>query len=195
MASPTTISSSRLAAIIAAARAKKDALSATPLPTILATPDSESPQDSPLETTDKYGKVITYNEKQQQFINLASSHKSCILIGAAGTGKTTCMKGTVSALAQSPDTGILKGHDHKHLPEGVPGIVVLAYTRRATNNIRRNMDESMKANCITIHKFLEYAPTYFEVLNEAGESKTTMQFLPSRNQDNPLPRQITTIII
>ena len=146
------------------------------------------------ETTDKYGNAITYNDKQSQFISLASTHQSCILIGPAGTGKTTAMKGTVQALIQSPHTGIIQNHDHKHLPHGVPGIVVCAYTRRATNNIRRNMSDDMKANCLTIHKLLEYAPEYENIIDDNGNEKTTMRFAPSRNVMNPLPREITTII-
>lgn len=147
-----------------------------------------------MTVTDKYGHEITYNDKQQAFIDLASSHVSCCLIGAAGTGKTTAMKGTTQALIQSPKTGILQNHDHKHLPHGVPGIVVCAYTRRATNNIRRNMDESMKANCLTIHKLLEYGPEYFQVVDDDGNERTSMRFQPMRHADNPLPQEITTLI-
>ena len=144
-------------------------------------------------STDKYGNAITYNDKQQEFINLASTHKSCVLVGPAGTGKTTCMKGAISALAQSPHTRILDNHDHKHLPMGVPGVIICAFTRRATNNIRRNMDEGMKANCITIHKLLEYGPVYYEETDADGNDKKTMRFEPARNSYNPLPSGISTI--
>jgi len=203
----TTIDKSRLAAIIAAARAKKQEIdsgadgfidtltSLQPKPTIIPSESIESLRKAEfLHTTDKYGNSITYNDKQGEFISLASSGVSCILIGPAGTGKTTCMKGTVNSLIQSSLTPILSNHDHKHLPQGVPGIVVCAYTRRATNNIRRNMDEGMKSNCITIHKLLEYGPVYHEVVTDSGETKTTMAFEPSRGILNPLPPEIKTII-
>jgi exodeoxyribonuclease V alpha subunit len=209
MTTQSTISSSRFADIIAKARLAKAIQ--------IAIADDEAQEKLRLESTiestvelvvtldqirdidnmsvtDKYGKEITYNDKQQEFISLATSHKSCILIGPAGTGKTTAMKGTVSSLIQSSGTGILQNHDHKHLPHGVPGIVICAYTRRATNNIRRNMSEDMKANCVTIHKLLEYQPEYTEIITESGESKTTMRFAPGRNPGNPLPSEITTII-
>ena len=210
-----TISSSRFADIIAAARLKKtmqlefqgtDRREGGPLfsdPSNLPSGDGfidtmqavhSAPAQDNITTTDKYGHSITYNNAQQAFIDLASSGKSACLIGAAGTGKTTCMKGTVSSLIQKPFTGILQNHDHKHLPHGVPGIVVCAYTRRATNNIRRNMSEEMKANCLTIHKLLEYGPEYFTVINDDGEERTSMRFQPMRHQDNPLPSEITTII-
>ena len=206
----STITSDRFAAIIAASRAKKAALLAQNQEAIFAKTDialASLPADSVLTSdidkarreeqmtvTDKYGNTIHYNTEQGKFIDLAASHVSCVLIGAAGTGKTTCMKGTVNTLIQSPRTGILHGHDHKHLPNEVPGIIVCAYTRRATNNIRRNMDESMKANCITIHKLLEYSPVYYETVDDNGVAKKTMQFEPTRNALNPLPSTITTII-
>ena len=202
----TTIAPSRFADIIAAARLKKQAEQNhihTPKVTIVddgyVQTLNELKQHSEtnpanVSTTDKYGNSITYNNAQQAFIDLASSGASACLIGAAGTGKTTCMKGTVSALIQKPFTGILQNHDHRYLPHGVPGIVVCAYTRRATNNIRRNMDESMKGNCITIHKLLEYGPEYFTVIDDDGNERTSMRFQPMRNAENPLPQEITTII-
>lgn len=213
----TSISSSKFAEIIALARARKlqqdnppniftpPANAESICPVGLAVQESqETNSDLTLEemrmqeilshSTDKYGNTITYNSAQSAFVSLASSGQSCCLIGPAGTGKTTAMKGTVQSLIQSPTCGILQNHDHKHLPHGVPGIVICAYTRRATNNIRRNMDESMKANCITIHKLLEYGPEYFQILNENGEERTSMRFAPMRNQTNPLPQEITTII-
>lgn len=146
-------------------------------------------------TTDKYGNSITYNTQQQAFIDLATTGQSCVLIGAAGTGKTTCMKGTVTALIQSGRAGTIESDGHKHLIHGTPGIVIVAYTRRAVNNIRRNMPEDMQGNCITIHKLLEYAPVSFTITDpETGEEKNKFQFLPSRNTINPLPPSIHTII-
>jgi len=206
------MSSSKFAEILALARARKLAAESQSPQTIISKPPSELTAISEQllaakiiqieddkaaflsSTTDKYGNSITYNHAQQSFIDLSGSGKSCCLIGAAGTGKTTCMKGTVQNLIQQSFTGILANHDHKYLPQGVPGIVICAYTRRATNNIRRNMDASMKDNCITIHKLLEYGPEYFQVINDKGEEKTSMKFSPQRNAINPLPRGITTII-
>lgn len=185
-----TISPSRLAAILAKARKQH-----TPTEVSISTNDIETLRAKQSGvTTDKYGAIIQYNLKQQEFISLAASHKSCVLIGAAGTGKTTCMKGTVASLIQSPLTKILTNHDHKHLLNDVPGIVICAYTRRATNNIRSNLDEGMKGNCLTIHKLLEYAPVYYPYITESGEEKTKLNFEPTRNAMNPLPAQITTII-
>ena len=109
------------------------------------------------EVTGMHGETITYNTQQQKFIDLASSGESCVLIGAAGTGKTTCSQGAMSALLAGSKIPVLKADGHKHLVEGTPGIVICSYTRRAVNNIRKVQSEELKNNCITVHKLLEYA--------------------------------------
>lgn len=149
------------------------------------------------ESITQSGRVIEYNEKQREFINLATSGVSCILIGAAGTGKTTCMRGTIEELIRSGYAGLLSSDGHKYLPvTEVPGIVAISYTRRAVNNLRKSMPTDMVGNCITIHKLLEYEPVYYTVLNETtGEEKNTMMFEPTRNNIKPLPHTIKTIII
>ena len=147
-----------------------------------------------IQVTDKYGNIITYNSKQQEFINLVSSGTSAVLIGAAGTGKTTCQKGATQGLIQSGRVGLLSESGHRHLLAGNPGIVICAYTRRAVANIRQNVSEDLKSNCITIHKLLEYAPVYNTVIDPvSGEEKTKMAFEPQRNASNPLSSSIKAI--
>jgi exodeoxyribonuclease V alpha subunit len=191
----STIDKARLAAMVAKLRAAKLAIPQEPTPP----QDIETIEDNLKEQEtyqlDKHGKHIHYNTKQQEFVTLASSGQSSVLIGAAGTGKTTCMKGTVQALIQNGVVGVLSAGGHKHLSDGTPGIVICAYTRRAVNNIRKNLSADVQGNCITIHKLLEYAPTYYEVIDEmTGDTKTKMCFEPSRNQVNTLPSSIRTII-
>jgi len=147
-----------------------------------------------IESTDRFGKAIFLNEKQSKAVTLASSGKSCVIIGAAGTGKTTSQKESVTRLIQNGIAGILDAQDHKHLISGTPGIVVCAYTRRAVANIRKNMPADMASNCITIHKLLEYQPVYYETPDENGDMKTKMVFEATRNSHNPLPPSIHTII-
>lgn len=154
-----------------------------------------APSINPAEIRDKYGSPITLNSKQLEFVNLAGSGKSCVLIGAAGTGKTTCQKAVVQNLIQTGKAGILNSGGHKHLSSGTPGIVICAYTRRAVANIRRNMPADLQANCITIHKLLEYQPVYYEIVDgETGKLRDTMKFEATRNRYNPLPQSIHTVI-
>ena len=146
--------------------------------------------------TGMHGEAITYNSEQQHFIDLASSGANCVLIGAAGSGKTTCTQGAISKLISSGRIPILDHEGHMHLSSGTPGIITIAYTRRAVNNIKKVLPEDLKPNCITAHKLLEYMPVYDEVWDEEnGKYKKTMQFLPSRNASNPLPSSIHTIVV
>ena len=195
-----TISKTKLADLVAKMRAAKlgdeGAVILTTSPALVPSSLESSSSGIPSSgMTDKYGKSISYNSKQQEFVSLAGSGQSAVLIGAAGTGKTTCMKGTVQELIQNSIVGVMQAAGHKHLQDGTPGLVICAYTRRAVNNIRKNLSADVQSNCITIHKLLEYAPVYYEVTDEmTGDTKSKMAFEPTRNAINPLPSSIRTII-
>ena len=142
------------------------------------------------------GSVITYNTEQEEFVTLLSSGKSCVLIGSAGTGKTTCTQGAIQSLIQTGNVPVLQTDGHKHLKGGSPGVVTISYTRRAVNNIKKVLPADLKGNCITAHKLLEFAPEYFEIWDEESQKmRKTMAFVPTRNAINPLPRTIHTIIV
>ena len=187
---------------LAALRAKMHTPS-TPTPIILPTEETITEQKSPeYEPPEKDvhigmdGSIIEYNTQQKAFVTAVSSGASCVLIGAAGTGKTTATSGGTQELLQSGLIPILQATQHKHLIDGTPGILLISYTRRAVNNIRKVQSKELKNNCITSHKLLEYAPEYYEIQDpETGEFRKTMRFEPSRNQMNPLPETIHTIIV
>lgn len=143
------------------------------------------------------GSIIHYNQLQQSAVSHISSGESCIVIGAAGTGKTTCMRGGMEALILSGKAGILHPEGHKHLTkDGSPGIVIVSFTRRAVANIRKVMPDDLKDNCLTIHALLEYEPVFYTILDEiTGEERNTMKFEPTRNSYNPLPTSIRTCVI
>lgn len=145
--------------------------------------------------TDRHGNIITYNAAQSEAINLISYGKSCVVIGAAGTGKTTIQKGSTQSLIESGSLTRLHPHDHKYLPKDGYGIAICAYTRRATNNIRKNLSSDLHQSCLTIHKLLEYEPIKIYTTDNDGNEKVSMRFEPTRNSDNPLPPSLTTIII
>lgn len=153
--------------------------------------------DSESQGVDKTGAVITYNEQQLKFIQTASRGESCILIGAAGTGKTTCMRGAVSAMLAC---GIIPSNsemgDHKYLPPVSNGVVLVSYTRRAVSNLRKAMSEELKGNCLTIHSLLEYEPVYYDIIDpETGNPRQTMRFEPTRHATRQLPNTIKVCII
>ena len=194
-----SISKERLATLVAEYKAKKaKEAEEHKVPSVQSTVTELihklSPEDNKYHAIDKYGNPITLNDKQKRAVDLANQGESFCLIGPAGTGKTTTQFTVVQNKIHSGDAGILSAGGHKHLVSGTPGIVVCAYTRRAVSNIRRNMPADMQANCITIHKLLEYEPVFYEVQNEFGESKTKMKFEPARGRHNPLPSSIKVII-
>lgn len=162
------------------------------------TPVPQVPQvsQSPIHLgVDRWGKQIEWNSEQWDFITTASTGKSSILIGAAGTGKTTTMRGTVEEIIRNRHIPTIAA-SHKHLPSNTPGIIAVSYTRRAVQNLRKAMPTELQGNCITIHKALEYQPNFYEIEDPVtGERKKTMRFEPSRNRYNPLPDTIKVVII
>lgn len=180
----------KLNRLLAAARLQKLTLTnLTNLNTLVSNSDLSS-------TVDKYGNSISYNEQQLKFVELASTGTSAILIGAAGTGKTTAMRGTMESLILSGRAGILQADGHKYLSDNTPGIVVVSFTRRAVANIRRNVSDDMKGNCLTIHALLEYEPVYYSIVDEStGEERSTMRFEATRNTMRPLPSSIRICVI
>lgn len=162
---------------------------------IRAAKQTQQPQKDLYQTQDRYGNLITYNSQQQAFIDLARERKSCVLIGSAGTGKTTCMRGTLETLLSENFVPKIES-PHKHLNPHSPGIVIISYTRRAVANIQKVLPPDLKANAITFHKLMEYEPMFYEVEDpETGNLRKTMKFEPKRNELNPLPANIQTLII
>lgn len=151
----------------------------------------------PSEQSSNLSDGIQYNAEQSSFISLATQGKSCVLLGAAGTGKTTCMKGTVQSLLTSHRiTPISDTDGHKYLVQNSPGIIMCSFTRRAVRNLRKAIPTDLASNCITIHKLLEYSPVEYEVYDEeSGNYRKSMRFEPQRNALRTLPATIKTIII
>ena len=158
---------------------------------------AETLSELPPEEPKTYGvaRAVTLNEKQQKFCDLIVSGQDCILIGPAGTGKTTTFRQATRMLVDS-ETIPLIVEPTKWLQVGRPGIAIIAYTRKATNNIRHAVIDELKAHCLTAHKLLEFAPVIYEIEDpdNPGETKTTMRFEPKRNRFNPLPAELKLII-
>jgi ATP-dependent exoDNAse (exonuclease V) alpha subunit len=162
----------------------------------LAEEFSNTPHDdfAKHQIVDKYGNIITLNDKQWEAVERAMAGESLVLIGPAGTGKTTTMKAVFQALFNAGKLPQMAGHGHKYLPENAPGVSISAFTRRATNNIRRNVSEDLQPNCITIHKLLEYEPQFYtEYDSEKDREVNKMSFEPARNESNPLPESLVCI--
>lgn len=139
---------------------------------------------------------IILNDKQQRYCDMiVAGEPVVVLIGAAGTGKTTAQKKTMMALLETGKIHAV-GKSTKWLQSHLPGIVIVSYTRKAVNNIRHAMPEILKAHTLTIHKLLEFAPIFYEIEDpeKAGEYKKTMRFEPTRNRLNPLPSGVKFVV-
>lgn len=146
---------------------------------------------------------LTLNAKQKEFIALASdftlaSPKRIILTGAAGTGKTTAVKGLIQQYKVMNQLGgfPVMEESTKYLIRGELGLSANAYTNKAVANVKRLMDKDIKPHCITIHKLLQFQPVFYEVWDPSSHStKKTMRFEPTYNADNKLPASLKVVII
>lgn len=137
---------------------------------------------------------VAWNQEQLNAINMGLARKTYCLIGAAGTGKTTTLKGVVySLLGNNLIAPIPPDQSTKWLLANSPGIVLVSFTNMAVRQVAKHFQNDI--TCITIHKLLEYQPVYYEAINEKGEPIKKMEFLPSRDKTNPLPRALTTIVV
>lgn len=149
-----------------------------------------------LTADDSFHKTIPgfeYNEKQMEAIELAMRAKSFNLIGAAGTGKTTTTREVIGQLVKLPHITPLQ-ESTKWLAKESPGIVVISFTNKAVNNLKKFLPEELKKHCLTYHKLLQYEPVVYELEPGNPAGKKTMRFEPSFGPDKPLPH-ISCIII
>lgn len=191
----TTPTANKFAELLALAKARREGKSIIPPPATIAPSEVKKNNEATVHTgIDRYGNTIEWNAEQWQFIQTVASGSNGILIGAAGTGKTTTMRGAIEELLRTRHFPAMDD-EHKYLPAKTPGIVAVSYTRRAVMNLKRAMPPDLQANCITIHKLLEYAPVFYEVQDENGNTVNKMNFEPTRNQFRPLSHNIKTVII
>lgn len=138
---------------------------------------------------------IELNAKQRLAADKIVAGESIVMLGKAGTGKTTMMRTSMIELIASGRIPPLQ-EATKWLQTGLPGALVLSYTNKAVNNIRHAMPPEVKAHTLTIHKVLEFEPTWYEVLDEeTGKEKKVMRFEPTRTALNPLPEGIKFVAI
>lgn len=128
---------SRLSELLA--KAKAQTAIQLPVPTVIA--DAVNAIVSPSDPnqhygTDRYGKSIAWNAEQWQFISTIQDGKSAVLIGPAGTGKTTSTNGGVQALLQSKYFPPMRDK-HKHLPINSPHCICLIYSQSGNESKTR----------------------------------------------------------
>lgn len=166
-----------------------------PLPPVL--PVSQTPQqiveqatsDSPIAAP------FEWNPEQTKAFSLGLEGASFNLIGAAGTGKTTCLKELARQLVTNGKTPPIS-FSTKYLAKGLPGIVFTSFTRRAVRNLKRVLSADLAAHCVTLHKLLEYEPMFYDVWDEEQQkNRTTMRFEPARNKLCKLPNTLVYVVV
>lgn len=117
--------------------------------------------------------AITLNEQQLLAISNALQGISFCLIGAAGTGKTTCVREMMRQLMEKYAS---QSGDGK-VPAGL--IKIVSFTRRAVRNISKAVKPvGADRFCETIHSALEYFPNREGYMDRDGNWKTGMRFEP-----------------
>lgn len=175
---------------------KKKAIAAIPAPRLLV-PETSLDLTAP----DRNGVVL--NEQQQSAIATAMTHKYSVLIGYAGTGKTTTVKRLVQTLTEKyndPDAKDNQGYKPRivfphlsNLPPNALPFAMCAFTGLAVKQMRNAVtshqhdDYDYAGHCYTIHKLLDYGPDMEEVWDETQQEYYSRKvMLPKRDRNNRL---------
>lgn len=153
------------------------------------------PVEPSVRMAETFSLDIVLNEKQQAAVNFAEIGKSFVLLGAAGTGKTSSEREILHALlAHNHTTNTTFKSGSNRIT--APSVAVCAYTRRAAANSAKAilkdplLREQLPHNIMTIHNLLEFQPeTYYDEVDR----KEKFRFSPMRHENNKLA--ITHLII
>lgn len=149
-----------------------------------------------------------WDESQlEAIIGLVGTRAGC-LIGAAGTGKTTCEKKIVDMLIHGEEkygveplrltpVNVQKywTRDQGKVADTesaganvIPSILLCSYTGQATQNIKKNFPREWHKNIMTIHSALGYHPEEYEITDpDTQRIKRTMRFVPGYTKFNKMP--------
>lgn len=140
---------------------------------------------------------VDLNEEQRSAVELAMRGKSFNLIGAAGTGKTTTTREIIAQLSRLPHI-LPIGEYTKYLNKDSPGIVIISFTNKAVNNIKKFLSPELQKHCLTYHKLLQYQPVKafdeLELHRRGIDPEASGMFIPTFWRENPLPH-ISCVIV
>ena len=128
---------------------------------------------------------ITLDEDQIAARDGLRKQQFGVLIGSAGTGKTTTTDALVAQLEEELPQTVIQLASGEEVT--TPHIIFCSFTGRAVQQLKSAIPEKYHQFTDTIHAVLEYGPEWFEIIDpETGEPKTTMRFVPHRTEANPL---------
>ena len=140
---------------------------------------------------------FVWDESQLSAIDNICRDKFSVLIGAAGSGKTTVVKEIVNRLTQQ---GLIKPITYQRangLSVNRYNISFCSFTGKAVEQLRKSIPANLQCCCETIHSLLEYSPEIVERLTTDSHGNTIVKnskiFLPRRNDINLLNQNIIII--
>jgi ATP-dependent exoDNAse (exonuclease V) alpha subunit len=149
------------------------------------------------EKVESFSLDIVLNLEQRAAVEMIKKDQSCVLIGSAGSGKTTTEREIAKAVLNSPKIKTIpmrvSGDDYVD----APSVAIVAATRRAANNSAKailkdpELRQALPNNIMTIHKLLEYQPEYY--IDATDGYKEKFRFSPQRTAARPL--EITHLLI
>lgn len=128
---------------------------------------------------------LEQNERQDAAVAEAMKGSHFVMIGSAGTGKTTTERRIVQALSDSL-CAEMNADPEKFQPSKY--IIVCAFTRRAVRNTHKALSvlgTKYTACCKTVHKALDYKPVIEEKLDDEGNFYTSRTFQPHVTAEAP----------
>jgi ATP-dependent exoDNAse (exonuclease V) alpha subunit len=145
----------------------------------------------PLETCGLWNPEITLDDSQVEAVRALTDKQYGCLIGAAGTGKTTCQKYLLKNLLYGDKDSELEPQMELRKLPGKQGlnIAMVAFTGMAVQVIKSNLPAWMHPAAKTIHGLLEFMPEEF--IDSKG--KKSRRFVPSRHNLNKLDHDIIII--
>lgn len=129
---------------------------------------------------------IEWNAAQWEAVELGNKNESFVLVGAAGTGKTTCVRQIITDKIQA---FLAAGGRAENCT-----VRCVAFTNRAVKNLIKSckgiadirIQGVALSSCSTIHKLLKFAPVYYDYETPDGNIGRTMRFEPTFRASLPL---------
>ena len=140
---------------------------------------------------------FTWDDSQLSAIDNIVKDQFSVLIGAAGSGKTTVVKEIVNRLTQQ---GLIKPISYQRV-NGVNvnryNISFCSFTGKAVEQLRKSIPANLQCCCETLHSLLEYSPEIVERLTTDTNGNTIVKsskiFVPKRDEFNLLNQNIIVI--